>query len=122
MLSERRMPLEEKIRFIEKAIKEGKDIEIEYLKPNDRKTVRRVTPEEVVRDAYRGVEFMALKGYCNLRRQKRTFRVDRIIRIISLIFRTGRLIVKISKGVYSPITFFRLGRIKRQTVSSNLLC
>jgi len=81
MLSEKRMPMEEKIRFIEKAIKQGKNLEIEYLKPGDERSVRVVTPEKVVKEKYRGVEFMALKGYCHLRKQNRTFRIDRILRM-----------------------------------------
>ncbi len=81
MLSEKRMPMEEKIRFIEKAIKQGKNLEIEYLKPGDERSVRVVTPEKVVKERYRGVEFMALKGYCHLRKQNRTFRIDRILRM-----------------------------------------
>jgi len=46
--------------------------------------VRVVTPEKVVKERYRGVEFMALKGYCHLRKQNRTFRIDRILRMRTL--------------------------------------
>jgi ATP-dependent DNA helicase PIF1 len=63
------------------AIRDGRDLEIVYLKPDDTKTRRRVRPEAVETMEYRGRTFEGLRAYCHSRGECRTFRLDRILEI-----------------------------------------
>ena len=78
-LSERDMPLNEKIAMIEGAIVRGANIEIIYLKAQDEKSCRRIKPLEVGDQEYKGVTFIGLRAHCLLRGEERVFRVDRIL-------------------------------------------
>jgi ATP-dependent exoDNAse (exonuclease V) alpha subunit len=80
-LSERDMPLEEKIKIINQAIKENDYLSIVYLKPNDEKSRRVIKPYEVGDFSYNGKTFLGVSAYCNERRGDRVFRVDRILEI-----------------------------------------
>lgn len=77
----RQIPLDEKLRLIDEAIKEGKCVRIVYLKPDNEKTVRVVKPEKLGDFSYQGKIFRGLCAYCFERKQTRTFRVDRILSV-----------------------------------------
>ena len=77
--SEQALPLEEKIKLIELAIKEGSCLEITYLKARDEKSCRTVRPLAVGDCRYNTSTFKGLEAHCLKRGEKRTFRVDRIL-------------------------------------------
>jgi predicted DNA-binding transcriptional regulator YafY len=72
---------DERRRIIEDAVKRGMDIEIIYLRPDDTKSRRKVTPISIEEMEYRGKTFEGLRALCWLRKEKRTFRIDRILEI-----------------------------------------
>jgi len=72
---------EERRRIVEDAIKRGMDLEILYLKPDDRKTLRTIRPIAIEEMEYKGKVFEGLRAYCHLRKTDRTFRIDRILEI-----------------------------------------
>lgn len=80
-LSERDMPIEEKVRIINQAIREDAHLEILYLKPNDEKTRRVIKPRIVGEQQYLGKPFIGVLAYCTNRKEERVFRVDRILHL-----------------------------------------
>ncbi len=80
-LSEIRHPVEEKIYLIERAIERHREIEILYLKNNDVKSRRVITPTFVGEMEYHGKLYCGMEGFCHLRNEKRIFRLDRILEI-----------------------------------------
>jgi DNA polymerase III epsilon subunit family exonuclease len=66
------LPLE-----LEEALGHGQPVEMEYVDVRSERTVRVITPIEVKR--FRGE--MILLAYCAMRRDRRTFKVDRIVRL-----------------------------------------
>jgi len=80
-LSEEKMPLEEKVAVLKKAIKEKQKLEIIYLKTKDEKTKRVIEPLRVGQLLYKGKSFIGVEAYCHLRKERRNFRVDRILEI-----------------------------------------
>ncbi len=79
--SNERMSAEEKTSLINKAIKEKKKIEIVYLKPNDEKSKRVLTPSKVGTLEYLGRNYLGFKGFDSKQGDYRNFRVDRILEI-----------------------------------------
>ncbi len=77
--SEEALPLEEKIRTLQGAIKKGQDISMTYLKTDDTESQRVVTPVSVGPETYQGKTFEGLQAYCSMRKAQRMFRVDRIL-------------------------------------------
>jgi GTPase SAR1 family protein len=80
-LSEKEMPIDEKISVIREAINMKQSLEIIYLKKSDEKTKRVIYPISVGEMNYGGRSFIGLKAYCNLRNDERNFRIDRILYI-----------------------------------------
>lgn len=80
-LSERSMPIDEKIRLIERAIENSASLEMTYLKSADEKTKRTISPRRVGNMQYRGKQFLGMEAYCHARQALRNFRVDRILEI-----------------------------------------
>ncbi len=80
-LSERNMPIDEKIRLIEQAIENSASLEMTYLKSADEKTKRTISPRRVGNMEYRGKQFLGMEAYCHARQALRNFRVDRILEI-----------------------------------------
>jgi ATP-dependent DNA helicase PIF1 len=78
-ISEDKMPLEEKVDFLKKAIKEKQQLEIVYLKKSDEKSRRIIEPLYVGKLSYEGRPFLGLEAYCYSRKEQRNFRVDRIL-------------------------------------------
>jgi hypothetical protein len=77
--SEERIPLEEKVRMIEDVIKRKGSIEIVYLKANDEKSRRVVTPSRMGNFEYLGREYLGVECFDSRRKEYRNFRVDRIL-------------------------------------------
>ncbi len=80
-LAEDRCPAEEKMDLIKMAIKTGKKIEIVYLKNNDTKSRRIISPLFVGEMRYGGKTYLGMEAFCHLRNDTRVFRIDRILDI-----------------------------------------
>lgn len=80
-LSERDMPMEDKLEMIKKAIKSKSAVEIVYLKANDEKTRRVIKPLSVGEREYQGKSFIGMDAFCLKRGEDRVFRVDRILEL-----------------------------------------
>lgn len=78
-VSEQEMPLGDKVAMIQEAVREGRKMEILYLKASDVKSRRVVLPLEVGEMEYSGYPFLGMRAGCVLRGGKRVFRVDRIL-------------------------------------------
>lgn len=77
--AESRQPLAERVSLIEQAIREGKQLEILYLKTKDEKSRRTITPSFVGELEYNGRRFPGVKAYCNHRMEERVFHLERIL-------------------------------------------
>ncbi len=80
-LSAREMSLDEKTDILCQAARDKKRIKIIYLKGKDEKSERIVIPRVIEEDEYAGHDFLALRAWCELRQEERTFNVERILRI-----------------------------------------
>jgi len=78
-ISEKEMPLNEKIDRIKSAIKKGEKLEIVYLKADDTKSSREIKPSYVGDMQYLNKTFLGIEAYCSKRKEMRHFRVDRIL-------------------------------------------
>jgi ATP-dependent DNA helicase PIF1 len=79
--AEEALPAADKRVLLLEAIRDGRELEIVYLKPDDTRTRRRIRPEAVEIMEYHGKRFEGLRAYCHKRRDCRTFRLDRILEI-----------------------------------------
>jgi ATP-dependent exoDNAse (exonuclease V) alpha subunit len=79
--AEEALPAADKRVLLLEAIRDGRELEIVYLKPDDTKTRRRIRPESVETMEYHGRTFEGLRAYCHKRGACRTFRLDRILEI-----------------------------------------
>lgn len=79
--SEESMSLDDKLKFIHRAIADEKTLDIVYLKANDVKSKRSIKPHNVGKMEYLGKPFIGVEGYCLKRKDIRVFRVDRILKI-----------------------------------------
>ncbi|MGZ5423923.1 MAG: AAA family ATPase [Candidatus Aminicenantales bacterium] len=79
--AEEALPLADKRAILLEAIRDGRELEIVYLKPDDTKSRRRIRPESVEMMEYHGKRFEGLRAYCHKRGECRTFRLDRILEI-----------------------------------------
>ncbi|HVN25907.1 MAG TPA: AAA family ATPase [Syntrophorhabdales bacterium] len=79
--SDQRISLDEKRSIIRDAMKRSTNLEITYLKPDDTKSQRIIRPISIEDMEYRGKLFEGLRAYCCLRKEERTFRIDRILDI-----------------------------------------
>ncbi len=80
-ISENILPLKEKIKIINQAIRQDNYLKITYLKRNDEKSQRTVKPIVVNEMIYLKRPFLGMEAYCFERKNKRVFRVDRILEI-----------------------------------------
>ena len=80
-MAERECPAEGKLRIIEEAIRSGSDLEITYLKPDDTRSRRVIRPLQVGDFSYGGKKFTGVRAYCRLRKEERSFRIDRILEL-----------------------------------------
>jgi ATP-dependent DNA helicase PIF1 len=79
--AEEALPAAEKRAMLQAAIRDGRELEIVYLKPDDTKSRRRIRPESVEMMEYHGKQFEGVRAYCHKRGECRTFRLDRILEI-----------------------------------------
>jgi len=79
--AEEKIPIEVKRQRIKKAIKDGKLLEITYLKPDDTKSRRLIKPITLGLLQYGQRTFEGLVAHCFLRNEERHFRLDRILDI-----------------------------------------
>ncbi|MEK7521703.1 MAG: AAA family ATPase [Patescibacteria group bacterium] len=77
--SENLLPLEEKIKILQKAVDNKEEISITYLKASDEKSKRIIKPFRVGKMEYQGREFLGVEAYDKKRQEERVFRVDRIL-------------------------------------------
>ena len=77
--AEERVCYDERRRVIYDAIRRGINLDILYLKPDDTKSHRTIKPVSVEEMEYRGKTFEGLRAYCCLRKEERSFRIDRIL-------------------------------------------
>lgn len=80
-LSEKRQPVREKLSLIEKAIKEGRPLEIVYLKAKDERSRRLIIPYEFSDREFNGKVFKGLRAFCTMRNDERLFNIDRILEL-----------------------------------------
>jgi ATP-dependent exoDNAse (exonuclease V) alpha subunit len=80
-IADQKLPLEEKVKMLQRAIKEGKQLKIVYLKQNDIKSERVIKPLKVGEMSFMGKKYLGLLAYCSSTHDVRTFRVDRIVNI-----------------------------------------
>ncbi|MBI2968876.1 MAG: AAA family ATPase [Bacteroidetes bacterium] len=78
-ISEKIMPLMEKISFIERAIREEKILDMTYLKSINEKSERQVKPVSVGQEDYKGYKYWALRGFDSLSGTERNFNVAKIL-------------------------------------------
>ena len=90
-VSEEQLPLADKIKMIEQAIKDGSLLEILYLKARDEKSRRTVRPFSVGECKYNTTNFIGLRAHCLHRNEPRVFRVDRILEMKTVNGQAGRL-------------------------------
>ena len=79
--AEEALPAADKRALLLEAIRDGRELEIVYLKPDDTKSRRRIRPESVEKMEYHGKTFEGVRAFCHKRGACRTFRVDRILEI-----------------------------------------
>ena len=77
--AEKTLSLEDKIKMLEQAAGKRLQVRITYLKPNDEKSSRIIIPKEIGEMEYQGKTYMGVRGFCMMRREDRTFRIDRIL-------------------------------------------
>ncbi len=73
------MPLSQKEAMINAAIKSKQILEIIYLTNQDEQSHRQIRPLFVGQMEYKGKTFPGMKVFCELRKEERTLRVDRIL-------------------------------------------
>lgn len=78
-ISEKKLPLDEKIRRIKEAISKKEKLSITYLKASDEKSSRLILPLSVGTMSYQDKEFIGIEAHCFKRGETRVFRVDRIL-------------------------------------------
>ena len=83
-ISERDLPVEEKVKIINQAIAKNNPLRITYLKPNDEKSDRIINPLRVGEMTYLDKPFLGVEAFCCDRKDTRVFRVDRILEISPL--------------------------------------
>jgi ATP-dependent exoDNAse (exonuclease V) alpha subunit len=80
-LSDKKVPLSEKITLLNKAIEEKKRLKIVYLKSQDEKSSRVIQPIKLEDMEFKGHEFIGVQAHCFLRNDTRVFNVERILEI-----------------------------------------
>ncbi len=63
------------------AARDGRDLDILYLKTDDTKTRRRIRPLAVETMEFKGRSFEGVRAWCRLRGEERVFRVDRMLEV-----------------------------------------
>lgn len=80
-ISELKTPYNKKYELIKEAIKHSKRIKITYLKPNDEKSTRIITPISIEKMEFNSKTVEVVIALCHMKNEKRFFRIDRIIEL-----------------------------------------
>ncbi|MCK4917148.1 MAG: AAA family ATPase [Candidatus Omnitrophica bacterium] len=80
-ISEKICPLDEKKQIISDAISRGDEVDIVYVNSKDQKCQRVIRPKYLGEMNYFGKNYLGVEGYCCLKGQNRSFRLDRILAI-----------------------------------------
>lgn len=80
---EKNNPQKARMETLQAAIRDQRWIEIVYLKGSDTKTTRIIRPIQIGEEEYKGRKFLGLRALCDLRKEERTFSVERILEIKS---------------------------------------
>jgi ATP-dependent exoDNAse (exonuclease V) alpha subunit len=80
-LAKKTLPPIEKNKLIQEAIRTQQALKITYLKANDEKSIREITPIEIGQMEYAQRFFLGLHAYCHSRSEERIFNVERILKI-----------------------------------------
>lgn len=76
---ERKISYQEKQRIILDAIKNSKKLKILYLKPNDEKTIRVITPISIEKRIFNEKEVEGVVALCHSKNEHRFFKIERIL-------------------------------------------
>ena len=79
--AERQQTLADKIKILRRALDQKHKLTMTYLKADNTKSRRTVTPLEVGERTYSGKTFQGMKAFCLQAGEERVFRVDRILRL-----------------------------------------
>ncbi len=79
--AEKRLPINEKIEIIQKAINDKRQVKIKYLKTRDEKSTRTIIPSFVGELEYKGRKFIGVQAFCYERKENRVFHIERILEI-----------------------------------------
>ncbi len=71
----------DKIKMIQDAISEHRNIDIVYLKGKDEKSRRSVLPLAVGDREFKGFPYLGMEAFCQIKRETRIFNVDKILSI-----------------------------------------
>jgi len=77
--SDKKMSLDDKVSFIKEFIMNNQSLEITYLKANNDKSKRVITPTFVGELTYKNKIYLGMQGFCHKVKEGRIFRVDRIL-------------------------------------------
>ena len=77
--AERTLSTKAKIELLETALRHKTPVHIVYLKPNDEQSTRDIIPLEIGEMSYQGKSYLGVRAFCLVRREDRTFRIDRIL-------------------------------------------
>ncbi|MCJ7680937.1 MAG: WYL domain-containing protein, partial [Candidatus Aminicenantes bacterium] len=81
-LAEEKQSYEDKYDLIMSAIQNNTDLDIVYLKTDDTKTRRRISPESIEMMTYMDREFEGVVARCHKRKAHRVFRIDRMLSVL----------------------------------------
>lgn len=79
--AEQNLSAVDKFSMIEQAIKNQQLLEMVYLRAQDEKSTRVIKPLFVGEKEYQNKKYIGVEGLCQLRQEKRCFRVDRILEL-----------------------------------------
>jgi ATP-dependent DNA helicase PIF1 len=79
--AEKTLSVEAKTELLRAALRQKTPVRIVYLKPNDEKSTRTIIPLEIGEMTYQGKSYLGVRGFCLMRREDRTFRIDRILEL-----------------------------------------
>lgn len=77
--SRQSLSLEDRVRLLRDAVREGLGIDMTYLKSNDEKSRRTIYPRRVAKMVYMNKEFLGVDADDEKSGERRVFRVDRIL-------------------------------------------
>ncbi|MFH0886564.1 MAG: WYL domain-containing protein, partial [bacterium] len=83
-ISEETCSKKEKMAIIKAAIKDKKALKITYLKANDERSNRLLSPITVGKMRYNDKAYTGMEAFCHLRKERRVFRVDRILNLMTV--------------------------------------